>query len=213
MGVNGGCDQRVDLGLEAAIGAKRQIWLKHYAKLAQIGQFTLLARLFSDMGPTMAELPFLIVRVNTEEGQKDYVTCVKAEQLSKGLISEAIMGVLLRPLTAGEKIGPAVFAQNRVFVDFMHEVIARSSAQLVELLDEAKRQGDGAVAIIDGRTKTPHGYVPNWDVVGTFDVNSGQLVSGSYKPNPAHVILSPDGFVQLDARVQSALLQEVANKR
>jgi hypothetical protein len=160
----------------------------------------------------MAELPFVIVRVNTAEGQKDYVTCQKAELLSKGLIPEAIIGVLLRPLIAGEKIGPTVFAQNRVFVDFMHGVIARSGPQLAELLGEAKREGVCSVAVVDGRTKTPLGHVPNWDVVGTFDVSSGELVSGSYRPNPGHVIWSPDGLVQLDARIQIKLLEEIAGK-
>jgi hypothetical protein len=160
----------------------------------------------------MAEPPFLIVRVNTAEGQKDYVTFLKAEQLSNGLAPEAIVGVILRPLN-GKKISPDVFAQNRIFVDFMHGVIGRYSPQFAGLHEAARRQGDGVFAIIDGRTKTPHAHVPNWDVIGTFDVKAGQVVPGSYRPNAGHVILSPEGFVQLGAELQSALLAELANKR
>src|SRR5690242_2446618 len=47
-----------------------------------------------------------------------------------GLAPEAIVGVLLRPLEPGERITPVVFARNRAFVDFLHEVIARRGPTL-----------------------------------------------------------------------------------
>jgi hypothetical protein len=70
------------------------------------------------------------------------------------LISEAIVGVLLRPLATGERITPEVFARNSGFVQFMHDAIARFAPEQADCRSEAKRQGGGWIYIIDGRTKT-----------------------------------------------------------
>jgi hypothetical protein len=124
-------------------------------------------------------------------------------------VPEAIIGVLLRPLKSGEAITPGNFARNRVFVDFMHGVIARRGPQLPGLIDEARRQVAGWVYVVDQRTRTPQGAVPPEDVVGAFEVNSGKVLPDSYTPSPRHVILSPDGFVRLGSELQPCLLEEL----
>jgi len=89
----------------------------------------------------MTDLPINICRVDTPEGPKDYVTCLSHEHVFQhGLPAEAIIGVILRPLESGEAITPNVFARNRVFVKFMHSVIARRGPELPGLIAEAKRQ-------------------------------------------------------------------------
>lgn len=104
----------------------------------------------------MTKLPINVCRVDTPEGTKDYVTCLSHERVfERGLPGEAIIGVLLRPLEAGEAITPEVFARNRLFVDFMHSVIARRGPQLAGLIAEARRQGQGWVVVVDQRTRTP----------------------------------------------------------
>src|SRR5271165_4973976 len=109
----------------------------------------------------MADLPIYVYQVDTSEGMKNYVSCVSHEHVfARGLPAQAIIGVLLRPLESGEVITPAVFARNRVFVDYMHGVIARRGPELAGLMAEARRQGDGWVYIIDQRTRTPQGAVP-----------------------------------------------------
>lgn len=158
----------------------------------------------------MAELPITVCRVGTPDGPKDYLTCVPHEQaLSRGLAPEAIVGVLLRPLEPNEAITPAVFARNRAFVDFMHGLIARRGPGLHGLIAEAQRQGDGWIYIIDQRTLTPQGPVPPQDIIGAFEVRGGQVVAGSYRPSPQHMILSADGFVRLGAELQACLLEEL----
>jgi hypothetical protein len=128
----------------------------------------------------MAELPIGICRVDTPEGDKDYVTCLPHEHMfAHGLPPEAIVGVLLRPLEPGEAITPAVFARNRIFVDFMHEAIARRGPGLPGLIAEAQRQGNGWIYIIDQRTPDPKGRIPPEDIVGGFAVEGGQIVAGS----------------------------------
>ena len=158
----------------------------------------------------MIELPITVCRVDTPEVVKDYVTCLSHDQVfSGGLVPEAIIGVLLRPLKSGEAIAHGVFAPNRVFVDFMHGVIARRGSQLPGLIAAARRQGAGWVYVVDQRTRTPQDAVPPEDIVGAFGVKNGQVLPGSYRPSPRHVILSPDGFVRLGSELQPCLLEEL----
>src|SRR5262245_11192596 len=129
----------------------------------------------------MTELPLIVCSVDSPEGPKDYITCLNHEHVFQhGLPAEAIVGVLLRPLEAGEAITPGVFARNRTFVEFLHSVIARRGPTLPGLIAEAKRQGEGWVYVIDQRTPTPHDAVPPEDIIGAFKIENGQVVPGSY---------------------------------
>jgi hypothetical protein len=157
------------------------------------------------------KLPIFICRVDSPEGETDYVTCLRHEHVfANGLPSEAIIGVLLRPLGSVEAITPEVFSPNRVFVDFMHGVIARRGPQLQGLIAEASRQGNGLVVVVDQRTRNQEGRIPPDDIIGVFEVKNGQVAPGSYTPSPNHVRLSPDGFFQLDAELQMCLLEELS---
>jgi hypothetical protein len=161
----------------------------------------------------MAHLPIHVCRVQTPEGVKEYVTCLPLEQVfERGLPPEAILGMLLRPLAPGERITPELFARNRVFVDFLHAVIARRGPALSGLLAEALRQGEGWVYIIDQRTRNPQGHIPPEDIVGVFAVRGGEIVPGSYQPCPKHRILSDDGFFRLEPELQACLLEELARR-
>lgn len=163
----------------------------------------------------MAELPITVCRVKMPDGVKEYVTCLTMESVIArgGLAPQAIIGTLTRPLEQGESISPAVFARNRVFVDFLHAVIARRGPEAPGLVAEAARQVNGWVYIIDQRTRTPQGAVPPEDIIGAFEVKDGRLVSDSYRPCQKHMILSPDGFFRLDAQLQTFLLEELAALR
>jgi hypothetical protein len=159
----------------------------------------------------MTELPIIVCRVETLEGPKDYVTCLSHDHVFKhGLPAEAIIGVLQRPLESAEAITPSVFARNRVFVEFMHSVIARRGPELPGLIAEAKRQGEGWVYIVDQRTPTPQDAVPPEDIVGAFEVKNGHVVPGSYRASHKHMILSANGFFRLGSELQPCLLEELA---
>jgi hypothetical protein len=95
-------------------------------------------------------------------------------------------------------------------VDFLHVVIARRGPELPGLVAAARSQGDGWVYIIDQRTPTPGDAVPPEDIVGAFEVKAGEVVPGSYWPNPKHAILSARGFFQLGDELQACLLEELA---
>lgn len=162
----------------------------------------------------MAEvLPISVCRVDTPDGVKDYVTYVPHQTaFERGLAPEAIIGVLLQPVDQVASITPAVFARNRVFVDFLHAVIARRGPELPGLVAEARRQGEGWVYIIDQRTRNPQGHIPPEDVIGVFAVQGGRIVPDSYQSCPKHLILSADGFFQLGAELQACLLEELEGR-
>ena len=130
----------------------------------------------------------------------------------RGLAPEAIVGRLTRPLSEGEAISPENFARNRAFVEFLHEVITRHAPELAALQDEAKRIGEGWVYVIDARTMDPRGKVSPEDILGGFEVKTGRVVPDSYRRNAKHVILSKDGFFQLDAVLRERLLGELASR-
>lgn len=77
-----------------------------------------------------------------EPGQEpqDLVTPLPPEvTFSQGIIPEAIVGVHKRCLEDGGAIEPEHFVRNKVFNDFMHEVIARHGPELDGLRTEARR--------------------------------------------------------------------------
>jgi len=151
-----------------------------------------------------------IFTVAAPEGMKQYVSCLPHEYVfENGLVSEAIIGVLIRSLEQGEKITPEVFARNRTFVNFMHEVIAHHAPNSPDIIAEARHQQDGWVYLIDQRTKTPHDTVPSEDIVGGFKVEGGLCIAASYQPNPQHIILSDTGFFQLGPELEACLLDEL----
>jgi hypothetical protein len=153
---------------------------------------------------------FCVCRVNTPDGMRDYVTLVTSEIFSSlGLVSEAIVGVLTQPQETVERITPNIFAQNPVFVEFMHDVIARHGPKDSDFQVEARRQHDGWIYVIDQRTPDPAGTVPSEDIVGSFQIVNGKVIPDSYQPNPNHVIVSLRGFFDLGPNLNSALLDEV----
>jgi hypothetical protein len=154
-----------------------------------------------------------VCRVDTPEGTREYVTLLPPEAaFAQGLAPEAIVGVLLRPLGPGERITPEVFARNRVFVEFLHAVIARHGPDQPGCRAQAKRLGQGWVYILDQRTPTPGGPVPPEDIIGVFAVKRGEVAPGSYQPSPDHRILSANGFFRLEPGLRACLLRELASR-
>jgi hypothetical protein len=161
----------------------------------------------------MSDTPVHVCVVNTPEGEKHYLTVLPMDVVfSKGLIPEAIVGVLLRPLTAEESITPEVFARNSIFVKFMHEVIAKYAPLEPVCSEEAERLGTGWIYIVDRRTKTPEGAVPPEDIIGALQAKDGKVVPGSYQASPQHMILSMDGFFRLTPGLHEHLLRELHSR-
>jgi len=156
-------------------------------------------------------LPIGIARIDSEDGSTDYITCIPQERVFTGsLPSEAIVGVLLRPLTEGERIDVGNFAANSVFIDLMQGLISHRGPSSNDLVSEARQLGEGVLYVIDRRTRTPATEVPEQDVFGEFDVQDGRILAGSYRPNSKHYLYSDDGFFQLGSELEDCLLQALA---
>src|SRR5690349_19615283 len=88
----------------------------------------------------MRDTSVYVCAVKTPEGEKQYVTLLPPDIVfGKGLIPEAVVGVLLRPLGAGESFTPEAFGRNSVFVKFMHEIIAKDAPLEPGCGEEARR--------------------------------------------------------------------------
>jgi hypothetical protein len=159
----------------------------------------------------MSEPTVYVYRVDTAEGVEDYVTLISPDvAYSQGLVPEAIIGKFARPLEPGEAISPEVFSRNRVFVDFLHDVIARHGPEQPSVKAEATRLGEGWVYFLDQRTPTPQGPVPPEDILGALEVKGGAVVPGSYRASPQHKILTTNGFFRLEEGLRQCLLRELA---
>src|SRR5262245_46590391 len=151
-------------------------------------------------------------RVNDPDGPKHYVTLLPPDVVySQGLAREAIVGVLLRGVETEDAITPENFARNRVFVEFLHSVIAQHGPDQPDCKAEAARLCNGWIWVIDQRAATPDGAVPPDDIFGVFEAKGGAVVPGSYQASPNHRILSDRGFFRLDQGLQQCLLRELSS--
>jgi hypothetical protein len=159
----------------------------------------------------MTDSSICVIKVDTPEGAKDYVALTSARTaFSFGLIPEAILGELKRPLSSEEPITPDNFMANSVFRSFLADVIGRNGPQDPDMQAEAARLGQGYIAVIDQRAPTPQGPVSPEDIMGIFGVHGGKVVPGSYQASPNHRLLTGDGFFRLGRFLDARLQQEVA---
>lgn len=157
-------------------------------------------------------LPIYIYTIDQGEQEQLIVSCLPHEHVfNNGLVPEAIIGKLERPLAEDETITPDIFSANVVFKAFLHDVIAQNAPLSMGLIDEARRQRNGFVYVIDQRTPTPAGEVPPYDIFGGFEVNCGLIVDGSYQRNENHSVLSSDGFFQIGYELQATLIEELTD--
>jgi hypothetical protein len=124
------------------------------------------------------------------------------------LPGQAIAGILV-----GDAWSLEAFRPNRVFVDFMHEVLRTFGPDDPGLQRAAAEQGDGFVAILDGRTPTPQGAVPPEDIIGGFDVRDGRIVPGSYRASPNHRVFTARGLVQLPPSLRDTWARALKGSR
>ena len=126
----------------------------------------------------------------------------------KGLPARAIVGVI--PFREAG-LDPATFRPNPEFVAFLHEVIEKYAPLDPDLQAEARRQGQGWLYVIDGRTPTPRDNVPPEDIIGAFEVQGRKIIADSYQLNQNHRLVTKFGLFQLDSFLQDKLLAEIEN--
>lgn len=155
----------------------------------------------------MTDSSISVIIADTPEGAKHYVALTSARiAFSRGLIPEAIVGLLERP---EEPITPDNFTANSIFRRFLADVIARNGPDDPDMQAEAARQQNGYVAVVDLRRRARSSDIPAKDIMGCFTVKDGKVVPGSYQASPNHRLLTAEGFFQLDAWLGQCLVQEL----
>jgi len=154
---------------------------------------------------------FGVYQIDNDGEMQDVVSILPSDYVFEyGLAPEAVVGMLLTPLGAGGKLEPANFTRNSVFVQFLHQFIARRTPESADLQEAVRVQESGFVYIIDSRTPTPDGGVPPEDIIGAFSVESGMIDVSSYVGNKErHQILSGNGFFRLDPILMEQLREEL----
>ena len=134
------------------------------------------------------------------------------QQVKKGgLPSRAIIGRLTDAPRPGESIGLKDLVPNEPFTELMHSVIERYGLRMLQFETEARGEGDGTLYIVDERASNPDGNVSTEDIIGSFMVEGGQIIPGSYSRNPYHLLLSQNGLFRLPNRLHAALMKEISS--
>lgn len=126
-----------------------------------------------------------------------------------GIPPQAIVGLVdPRALREGPvPLTPDNFRPNKVFREFLQEVLSRCVFRAQGIHAQARKLGDGYVYVIDGRTPDPTGEVPAHDIIGAVEARDGEVVPGSYQPNANHRIVTEHGLFQLGRELQACLVE------
>lgn len=130
-----------------------------------------------------------------------------------GIPPQAIVGLVdTRALREGSaSITPDTFRPNRVFREFLQEVLSECVFRAEGIRAQAERLVDGHVYVIDRRTSDPGGDVPMHDIVCAVEASGGALVPGSFWANPDHRIVSERGLFALPGELQACLVEAMRN--
>ncbi len=147
-----------------------------------------------------------IYTIDLGDGERDVMSFLPTDIVfNRGLPEIAIIGTFTADVRRGEPLPYHEFQENGAFVDLLHRLVAVHAPTIPELQAEARRQGDGFVYVIDGRTATPDGQVPPEDIIGGFEVNGGILVPDSYRGSPNHRLLTQDGIFRSPPVIETHL--------
>jgi hypothetical protein len=131
----------------------------------------------------------------------------QVEQI-RSLQGEAIVGFI-----TGDILSLDYFSYNKVFVNFIQKVIATKAPKDSELQATALAEREGQLHIIDNRVadNKPEEIFPE-DIIGTLEIKDGQIVAGSYQPNPDYLVFGNNGLMQLPGALHEALIDALLSQ-
>jgi len=157
-------------------------------------------------------------QVDFGDGPKDYLTCVDIERLNKGrgIPVEAIIGVVLQPReNPGDPITPDNLLSNRAFINLLQGLMAEHGEWMTDMRIDAEAMGNGVLYVIDERSPKPvegqEWIVDTGDLIGEFDVKDGEIVPGSYRPNPDFALVNEEGLFQLTDGIAKTVMVAIEN--
>jgi hypothetical protein len=108
--------------------------------------------------------------------------------------------------------------QNTVFINFLQGIMIEHGEWMDDMRVNADAKGNGVLYVIDERSPKPvegqEWIVRSDDLIGEFDVKDGEIVPGSYRPNPDFALLNEEGLFQLtDEIAENVVAIEPARSR
>jgi hypothetical protein len=150
-----------------------------------------------------------IYTVRTTQGIKCFASLISSKEVFKnGLIPESIIGYFINQ-TDADNFNPQGFVRNSIFIEFLHSSIAEYAPRTKSFQVEARRQWNGILYLIDQRTPDPAGNVPAEDIIGSYSIDGGEIINGSYKANTNYKILTKNGFFKLSEELNRYLINQI----
>jgi hypothetical protein len=88
-------------------------------------------------------------------------------------------------------------------------VVAKHAPELAEYQTQAKKQRDGWVYVIDGRTVRSKEPIVSRDILGAFAVRGGIIKPNSYRRNDEYGLFTQEGFFRLHETLASELMDDL----
>jgi hypothetical protein len=98
------------------------------------------------------------------------------------------------------------FIPNKLFINFMQQVIAIKALQDPLFQSTAMEKQEGWIYIIDDRASELEEPLPE-DIIGVFEVKIGNLILDSYRPNENYAIFGKRGLFQLPPFLSKAVIE------
>ena len=117
-----------------------------------------------------------------------------------GVPPQAVIGVLM---DSGD------LQINATFREFLHEAIGAIAPLDPDMTEAARQHPGGRFVYVDGRSPAEVEPVPAEDILGWFRVHGGEVVPGSYSPNPEHRIQSERGLPAAIEAMRQAMVDEL----
>jgi hypothetical protein len=153
-------------------------------------------------------LPLVLLRTPAGGGQCFVIVSDRDRPPARSIRPEEIVGqFLVREGQVDQSISS--FSRGREFSDFLHASIARNGPSLPGIQAAAAGRHDAYVYVIDGRTPTPQGEVPNEDIIGAFWIQHGSVSSAGYRRYEEHRLYTERGFFQLDPLLVQLVLADL----
>ncbi len=113
-------------------------------------------------------------------------------------------------------LNPADFRQSPAFMELFHEVIGEHAPSESKLQADAREKGEGTLYYGDGRAPYSLRMAPpdelREELRGSFQVQSGRIVSGSYRPNSQYRLLTRHGLASLGPNIKQELWNRVTQE-
>jgi len=128
-----------------------------------------------------------------------YLEPAEVERLD-GIPPQAVVGLL----AADESL-----QVNSLFREFLHETIALTAPLDPDVQAAAQAHGGGRLVYVDSRVPEELNPIPDEDILGWFQVRAGQIVEGSYLPNPHHKIEGIHGITAALGGMRQAMVDSL----